>query len=282
MQYIDLTSPDPGWNLALDESLLEICEMGGSEVLRIWESDVYFIVMGLSGREEREVHSDSCCRDGIPVLRRATGGGTVLQGPGCFNYSLILRKDRHPAFSRIETTHACILDRLTEGLRSIHPAIRREGISDLAIDGMKVSGNAQRRLHRAILYHGTLLYDFDRERVERYLKEPERQPNYRMHRSHRTFLRNLEISPESLKKILLREWNCSGNLYFTPGTNGSSEYWPGGWDIPGATVGSPSEQGKRRRRTARASEGRMPKRAASGRDVPTSRPPYRKRDGWLG
>ena len=273
MQYIDLTSPDPGWNLTLDESLLEICEMGGSEVLRVWESASYFIVMGLSGREEREVHLVACRRDGIPILRRKTGGGTVLQGPGCLNYTLVLRKDRDPALSRIDTTHAYCLDRLAQRLRSMQPAIRRDGISDLTLEGKKFSGNAQRRLRRAILYHGTLLYDFDRERVERYLKEPERQPDYRMHRSHRTFLRNLEISPESLKKILLQEWNGSGNLYFTLSTNGYYEFWPGGWDIPGATVGSPSEQGKRRRRTARASEGRMPKRAASGRDVPTSRPP---------
>ena len=72
------------------------------------------------------------------------------------------------------------------------------GTSDLAIDAVKFSGNAQQRKSRSILHHGTLLYDFDLPKVPYYLQPPERMPAYRAGRPHEAFVRNIPTSREEI------------------------------------------------------------------------------------
>ena len=92
MKCLDLTLRTPAENLACDEGLLDFCEGGcGHEILRFWEPQTHFVVLGHANRVATEVDREACERLGIPVLRRCSGGGTVLQGPGCLNYSLILK-----------------------------------------------------------------------------------------------------------------------------------------------------------------------------------------------
>ena len=76
--------------------------------------------------------------------------------------------------------------------------IELNGISDLVIGDIKFSGNAQRRLKHAILFHGTILYDFDLSLVTQYLKEPPIQPDYRNNRPHHDFIQNLPIRYDQL------------------------------------------------------------------------------------
>jgi len=71
------------------------------------------------------------------------------------------------------------------------------------LNGRKVSGSAQRRGRRALLHHGTLLYDFDPALAVRYLKEPSRQPAYRARRSHGEFLGNLPLTGEEVRARLV-------------------------------------------------------------------------------
>ena len=92
MDCLDLTLPSPAANLACDEVLLDACEEGsGPEVLRFWEPREYFVVAGFSNSVVREANLEACRHIGVGVFRRCSGGGTVLQGPGCLNYSLALK-----------------------------------------------------------------------------------------------------------------------------------------------------------------------------------------------
>src|SRR4029077_14400618 len=92
MKQLDLTLPSTAENLAADEALLEWCEAGdGAEVLRFWEPHEYFVVVGYANKVATEVNVATCEAKGIPIFRRCSGGGTVVQGPGCLNYTLVLR-----------------------------------------------------------------------------------------------------------------------------------------------------------------------------------------------
>jgi lipoate-protein ligase A len=93
MKYLDLTLPTPAENLALDEALLELAEREGDETLRVWESPWPFVVLGLSNHLSREANVDACRELKVEILRRCSGGGTVVQGPGCLSYALALRID---------------------------------------------------------------------------------------------------------------------------------------------------------------------------------------------
>src|ERR1019366_4870445 len=91
LHSLDLTLPTPAENLACDEALLDACEAGRHPpVLRFWESPEHFVVVGYSNPVATEVNVEACQAAGVPILRRCTGGGTVVQGPGCLNYALIL------------------------------------------------------------------------------------------------------------------------------------------------------------------------------------------------
>src|SRR5688572_16244067 len=151
-RLLDLTLPSPIENLALDETLLdELDDVGGDPVLRFWESSRHFVVLGPSCRLMDDVHVDACEADGVAVLRRASGGGTVLQGPGCLSYALVLPLTLHPQLANIRSTNQFILERMASTLHRWEPGTDFVGTSDLAIDGRKISGNAQRRKRNALL-----------------------------------------------------------------------------------------------------------------------------------
>jgi lipoate-protein ligase A len=87
------------------------------------------------------------------------------------------------------------------------PGLSVAGETDLAFRGRKVSGNAQRRGRRALIHHGTLLFEFDARLATRYLKEPARQPAYRVGRRHAAFLGNLPLSVETIRARLESAWS---------------------------------------------------------------------------
>lgn len=196
------TAPSLTENLARDEALLLAAEAGTlGEVLRFWEWPGPAVVLGASGSVAIDVNVDACRRDGVPILRRASGGGTVLLGRGCLLFSLVLAYRRAPELRDVNASYRWILGRIREALRPVAP-LDAMGISDLAWAGRKVSGNAQQRKAAHVLHHGTLLYDFDLSSVARYLRPPEREPAYRAGRDHAEFVANLPADSTTLQRLL--------------------------------------------------------------------------------
>jgi len=214
MQFLDLTFSTPQENLACDEALLDHCEQnGGHEILRFWSSSRHFLVLGYSNKTATEVNLDSGRRAGVPVLRRCTGGGAVLQGPGCLNYSLILRIRDSGPLAHITDTNTELMHRHRDALRPLlGDTVEMRGITDLALGQSKFSGNAQRRKRKFLLFHGTILQNLDIELVERLLPMPSRQPDYRRNRPHRDFLTNVAIESSALKLALRQHWHATDPL----------------------------------------------------------------------
>jgi lipoate-protein ligase A len=218
MLVLDLTLPTPEENLACDEALLNACDLGeGPEVLRFWESTSPFVVLGYANKTALEVEIDACRRNAIPILRRSSGGGTVLQGPGCLSFSLILRVPDEGPLRSIPGTNDFITEGHATALRSVlGERVGRQGLSDLALGTLKFSGNAQRRKRNAVLFHGTFLVDFDIPLVETTLAMPSRQPEYRENRAHGDFLVNTGPVLDRIKEILVSHWEATGRLTQIP------------------------------------------------------------------
>jgi lipoate---protein ligase len=221
MHFLDLTLSSLPENLALDEALLLQAEAGLSgEALRIWESPQPVVVLGAACRLSQDVDEASSRADGVPILRRSSGGGTVLLGPGCLLYSLVLAYDRAPALREILSSYRCILERIRDALRDAVPGIEIAGTSDLAVAGRKFSGNSQQRKRGHLLHHGSLLYDFALGTVGHYLRQPARQPEYRADRPHETFLMNLPLGAEEIKRRLRAAWNADAVMTTWPKEKG--------------------------------------------------------------
>ncbi|MBX3425828.1 MAG: lipoate--protein ligase family protein [Pirellulales bacterium] len=215
MRHLPLTLDSPAANLALDDALQDEVEAGlqGEGVLRVWESPRPVVVLGRSSRVDQEVRIDACRRDEIPVLRRTSGGAAIVAGPGCLMYAVVLEASAAPGLPAIDVAHKLVLERIAAALAPQVPAIRRSGTSDLAIAAgdatpVKVSGNSLRVRRQSVLYHGTLLYDFDVACMGRWLAEPPRQPEYRNRRSHDQFVTNLPLSRAELVETLATAWGA--------------------------------------------------------------------------
>ncbi len=214
MKLLRLTLPSAAENLALDEALLERAEAeseSGSdshEVLRLWESPQAVVVMGRSSEVKVETRSDACRQEGVPILRRCSGGATIVAGQGCLMFGVVLSIKRNPALRMIDQAHQFVMLHQQRALESIGISTQFQGNCDLTIEDKKFSGNSLRCKRNYLLYHGTLLYDFDLDRVSQYLGTPPRQPDYRRQRSHAEFITNLPASREELEQAMIRQWGA--------------------------------------------------------------------------
>ncbi|MBM3833069.1 MAG: lipoate--protein ligase family protein [Verrucomicrobia bacterium] len=215
MKYLDLTFRSPAANLACDEALIDLSEDGcEDEVLRFWTAPQPFVVLGFANQAGAEVNLEACRRRNIPVLRRCSGGGAVVQGPGCLNYSLVLRIQDSSPLLNISETNVYIMKRHQVALEPIlKAAVTVEGHTDLTLGKLKFSGNAQRRKRRYLLFHGTFLLDFDLSLLTELLPIPARQPAYRENRPHARFVTNLNVPPDSIRRSLSAAWKATETFH---------------------------------------------------------------------
>ena len=216
MKFLDLTFATPAENLACDEALLDLCEESGVEVLRFWESREPFVVLGYGNRFMTEVNVDECRRRGVPILRRCSGGGTVVQGAGCLSYNLTLRIVEGGPLSIVTQANRFIMERNRAAMeQSASVPVSVQGCTDMAFlkqekqsAWCKFSGNAQRRRRGSLVFHGTLLYQFDLELISRLLRFPSAQPDYRSGRSHADFVGNIPVAADQIRRALRKVWHA--------------------------------------------------------------------------
>lgn len=204
----DISFQLPEENILFDEVLLHMADKhSAGECLRFWESPVPFIVLGRVSQENEDLNWNNLAANHIPVLRRSSGGGTVVQGRGCLNYAVVLSKKR-AGLADIKSSYQIILGKIIEGLVDLGVDARFFPLSDIALVGTqkKFSGNAQRRGREHILQHGTILYDFPLDEISQYLLMPKDIPEYRYGRSHMDFVCNISIDRKVFKEVLARKF----------------------------------------------------------------------------
>ena len=172
---IDLDPGDPRRGLAVDEALLESARGGAPDTLRLWVNDRAAIV-GRSQAIEDEIDRVFAEREGIPVLRRISGGGAVYHYSGNLNLSVILHDAR--TVGSVAEVFRLLGGAVAEALVEFCPKISFAD-NDLLIGAVKVGGAAQARRGDALLYHTTVLVrpvDIPMERVLLALRSDYRAP----------------------------------------------------------------------------------------------------------
>jgi len=237
MKWFNLNHRPPAEQLAGDETLLDWCETGrGEETLLFWEPRDTFVVVGYANKVGTEVNIPACHAHGIPIFRRCSGGGTVLQGTGCLNYSLILRITADGPLRSITAANQFIMERNGASIQSALPEARISvcGHTDLTVEGRKFSGNSQRRKKNFLLFHGTFLLDFDLPGVGQFLRMPSQQPDYRASRSHEDFLVNLKLPASQVIAAMKQTWGADSELHHFPENEmkilAAQKYSTDGWN----------------------------------------------------
>ncbi|HEY2415234.1 MAG TPA: lipoate--protein ligase family protein [Pirellulaceae bacterium] len=214
MKLLALTLATPAENLAADDALLAAAESAllDDDILRLWEMPSLAIVVGRSSRIEDEVNVASAEAMNTPILRRASGGCAIVAGPGCLMYSVILRYSGREYLRLIDECHRHVLGILRSALSPLISGIEHVGTSDLALNNRKFSGNSLRCKRDHLLYHGTILYNFNLNLISELLKRPPREPEYRAGRDHSDFVTNLPLKRECIRQRLMEAFGASEPL----------------------------------------------------------------------
>lgn len=212
MQLLPLTLSTPAENLALDEALIESAEntKNHPEVLRLWEPSQNFVVIGRSSSFSGEVNHDYCTEHNIPVLRRVTGGASIVTGPGCLMYGVLLDYRLRPQLRMLDQAHQFVMNQMAAAVGSLGISAEIEGICDLTINHRKVSGNSLRCKRNWMLYHGTMICDFDRSLIGKCLDWPKRIPDYRKSRPHDEFVGSIPTTTRKVGDAIRRQWKPDG------------------------------------------------------------------------
>ncbi len=187
-------------NMAIDEAVATAVRKGVSPpTLRFYGWSVPSLTIGYFQDSRRDLLLDACRRDGVPIVRRITGGRAVFHD-GDLTYSVAARADDPHFPNDVKGTFRQIAMGLLAGLRragieaSLYSPIETEerGRSIAAADcflspswyeitagGGKLVGSAQRRWPRGFLQQGSLriqpstLIPYFKPREERRSRLPE-------------------------------------------------------------------------------------------------------------
>ncbi|KAH7429488.1 hypothetical protein KP509_09G052000 [Ceratopteris richardii] len=153
-------------------------------------TDPAAIVMGISGEPHNLLHLDKVMHDNMQVIKRFSGGGTVIvdqntifvtficcgdaiQGLSLFPRPIMQWTEKYYSQVFKETPHFRLLEH------------------DYVFGELKFGGNAQSIVKDRWLHHTSFLWDFCNLRMS-YLKMPKRAPSYRAGRAHSDFVCKLQ------------------------------------------------------------------------------------------
>lgn len=153
MLCIDNRCTDVHFNLAAEEYLLKKKK---ENFFMLWQS-APSVVIGKHQNVQREVDEHFIQENSIALARRFSGGGAVYHDEGNINLSFIETMER-PDFEYY-------LQRTVEFLESMGIAAYTDQRMGIYVDERKVSGSAQCIHKNRVMYHCTLLYATDLDRL---------------------------------------------------------------------------------------------------------------------
>jgi lipoate-protein ligase A len=186
----------------IDDEVLRRCRE--PVALGLWVPKSPMVVLGSSNQAAVEAAAEACEADQVPILKRFGGGGAVVLHAGCAVVSLgcwVAQLFNNRLY--FDGINRAVILALGERWPEL-AQLQQGGLSDLtcaAPDGgpglRKVAGTSLFRSRNYLLYQASILIESRLPVIERYLRYPSKEPDYRGGRSHAQFIMGLnEILPE--------------------------------------------------------------------------------------
>lgn len=155
------------------------------------------IVMGISQIPNEVIDFHAHQFNPIPIIRRYSGGGTVVIEPTTILVTLILNHKSIPTLpfpkdvlKWTEVLYQPAFENLPFSLKE----------NDYTIDHLKCGGNAQYFAKNRIVHHTSFVWDYTNTHMQ-LLKIPPKMPSYREARTHQDFLYRLNAHYPSLQSF---------------------------------------------------------------------------------
>lgn len=165
--FIDVTTTDPAFNLALEQYVFDDLPRDRAWFL-LWQNR-RAVIIGRHQNTLAEINAAYVREQDIQVVRRLSGGGAVYHDLGNLNFTFI----QDAKGTALDLAQFCLP--VARALQSMGADAQVNGRNDITIDGKKFSGNAQYVRQGRVMHHGTILFDSDLEVVSQALQvDPEK------------------------------------------------------------------------------------------------------------
>jgi lipoate-protein ligase A len=204
--------------MTMELNILENYDLPDSELLRsgnssgsymVWVPERLMVVIGKGSNPELELITNLISEDDVPVIRRDTGGCAVVLSPEMVVVSFLMKNDK----DRKQGEYFRLFDKMIlSALRKLGvESLEMAGSSDITLNGLKVAGSSIYRNKDIVFFHAIINLNGGVGAMERYLKIPPREPDYRNGRSHKDFVTSFKaqgyvIDPQKLDAELKTEW----------------------------------------------------------------------------
>lgn len=160
-------------NMALNEIMLS----GRSQdlvpdTLRFLQFKPHCVLVGYFQTVEQEIHQEYCQQHQIDINRRITGGGAIYFDESTIGWEIYARKDNPLFYGSVEDLYAKLCEGVVRGLSYLGVKAQYRPRNDIEVDGRKISGTGGTEMGDAFMFQGTLLVDFDADRMLRSLNIP--------------------------------------------------------------------------------------------------------------
>jgi len=156
----------------------------------VWKPDKTYLILGSSNKAETSLIAENVIADNVEVYKRPSGGESVVLSPKTLVLATIIRTKglEDPPKHFLKANNKIINSLSHFGVKNL----KQKGISDIAIGEKKIAGSSIYRKTNIVFFHCVLNVSEDTAIMEKYLLFPQKQPDYRLNRSHTDFVTSLD------------------------------------------------------------------------------------------
>lgn len=169
----------------------------------LWIPDRTIIVQGRANNLHDSVFVELAHKDGIEIIKRPSGGESVILSRNTLVISVKIdiedQLKAHSFFDKINSIIKLSLSNL--GIKNL----LSKGISDISIGEKKILGSSMFRKPGFLFYHAVLNVSENIEIIDKYLKHPKREPDYRKGRKHTDFVSSIKEQGYNIDNVVIRE-----------------------------------------------------------------------------
>ncbi|MCX6230144.1 MAG: hypothetical protein NTZ33_01250 [Bacteroidetes bacterium] len=155
----------------------------------LWQPNQTYLILGQSNTAENSLYLDKVLADKVIVMKRPSGGETVILTPKTLVISAVCI---NPEIKNAHRFFKYFNDLIIKGLTYADVQnVGHKGISDLAIGEKKILGSSIYSKREKVFYHAVLNVSESVEIIDKYIRHPKREPDYRKGRNHSEFVTSI-------------------------------------------------------------------------------------------